>query len=771
MIRKILRRTGRVAESVMLRALSAYLTQTAGRRDGRAPFAGDELRLVYDALRSQHLGGTNGKMVEAFEAAFAAAYGVPYAVASTSGTAAVHVALGALDLNPGDEIIVPPITDMGTIIPILYQNAIPVFADVDETYNMDPREVERRITPRTRAIIVVHLFGNPCDIDAMLAIARHHGVALIEDSSQAHLTQYRGRYAGTVGDIGCFSFQQSKPMTTGEGGMTITWNKAHYDRMKLFADKGFARKGWGPRAYLFHAPNYRITELVAAVGLAQLRKVRRNVAKRAELGRYMTERLAGLEGVIPAPVTPGAEHTYWQYPVRLSAGDPQALAAALRAAGIPSLPGYTGKPIYLCSDSLRAKKTYGSSQFPFGSDYEAGAHTYDEGLCPNAERLLDHLLTIQWDESWSRRDVDRAVEIIGRTLSAGETLPVRPEGSAVPAVASSAVAARPDGRRLRIAIIGCGRVGQWHVNAYRKQADAEITAVADVDFALAQTVAAKTGAKPYRSHSELLRAEALDGASICSVPASHREIAVDLLRAGVHVLCEKPLATTVADLQAMLEAARTADRMLVPAFKYRFHEEIETTKELLATGGFGRVLTFRIMFGAQTDMGGTWYVRPEISGGGVLMDNGPHALDLVRFLFGEISEITAEASESQSYGVEDTGTLAVRLESGGVGTIDLSWAMAVPSRTYLEIFGENGTILADVKGLTHRFKAWDDWKRIDNRTNPDQAFARQVAHFLGAIRRTGDLVVTPDDGLKTQLLIDAAYDSIRRGKAREVVRA
>jgi perosamine synthetase len=262
MINEAYRKVGRALKAPVLKFV--YKNLMRSNRGGRKPFDFEELKLVHQALLSQNLCCVGGKMVPDLEREFASAYEVPYAVASTSGTAAIHVALGALDLNPGDEVITAPITDLGTVIPILCQNAIPVFADVDHTYNMDPADVERKITPETRAIIVVHLFGNPCDMDSMRDIAQRHHLPLIEDCSQTHRTKYRGRYVGTLGDIGCFSFQQSKHMTTGDGGMTITSNKEYWERMKLFADKGYARKGWGRRAYLFHAPNYRMTELVAA---------------------------------------------------------------------------------------------------------------------------------------------------------------------------------------------------------------------------------------------------------------------------------------------------------------------------------------------------------------------------------------------------------------------------------------------------------------------------------------------------------------------------
>ncbi len=237
----------------------------------RAPFGERETELLNQAVRSQNLFCHTGGMVKEFERRFAEHYGVPHAAASSSGTAAVHVALGALDLEPGSEVITAPITDAGTIVPIVYQNAIPVFADVDDGCTMDPRDIERCITDRTRAILVVHLFGNACDMDAVMEIARSRGLFVIEDCSQAHRTRYRGRLLGTIGDVAAFSLQQSKHMTTGDGGMTVTARDDLAQRMTLFSDKGWTRKpGWGRRTYAFLAPNYRMTELQGAVGLAQL---------------------------------------------------------------------------------------------------------------------------------------------------------------------------------------------------------------------------------------------------------------------------------------------------------------------------------------------------------------------------------------------------------------------------------------------------------------------------------------------------------------------
>jgi perosamine synthetase len=751
-----LRTLKRLARQQVSNRIWNYLMKDGQRRRGRQPFGAEELRLLRDALVSQNLCCIDGRMVPAFERAFAEAHDVPYAVASTSGTAAIHVALGAIDLEPGDEVITAPITDLGTIIPIISQGGIPVFADIDGTFNMDPADVERRITPRTRAIIAVHLFGNPCDMGQLRAIADRHHCVLIEDCSQAHLARYDGRLVGTIGDIGCFSFQQSKHMTTGDGGMTITANPQYYERMKLFADKGFARKGFGARAYLFHAPNYRMTELVGAVGLAQLGKLPDVIARRRELGALMTQELANVPGIECAPVTPGATHSYWLYPLLTTAADGSRIVDAVRAAGLYAGLGYTGKPIYLCSESLTAKKTYGRSQWPFTAAPPGVVHEYREGLCPRAEDTLPRLVCISLDESWSRRDVTRAAAAIRAAATGVATTTV-----------SSATAARTHApvhvvaeQKVRIGIVGCGQMGRWHLDAYQRNPRVEVVAFADAHLAHADAFAREAGGRAYESHIAMLAGERLDGISICTVPVTHRAIAADALRAGVHVLCEKPLATSREDAEAMAALAEAQKRLLLTAFKFRFFDEVIKTRELIASGAIGNIIHARLMFGGYMDMSGSWYAQPEMSGGGVLLDNGPHAFDLARALFGEIASVSATTSRHQQLSVEDTAQVRCELARGGVLTVDLSWSLPVPSRNYLEIFGSQGAALLDLEGLSYRLNTWRNWKRVANQASIKDAFARQTEHFVAAIGSGRPHVTTLADGVATQRLIEAAYRSV-----------
>lgn len=385
----------------------------------RTPFGDEEVALVTEAIRSQNLFRWSGRMVDEFEAKFAAFYGAKHAVTSTSGTAAIHLAVGTIDPDPGDEIITAPISDLGSVTPILQQNAIPIFADIDPaTFNMDPQDAERKITRRTRAIMVVHLFGNGCDMDAFADISRRHGIPLIEDCSQAHATRYRGKWLGAIGDFGCYSLQQSKHMTTGDGGMTITDGEEYWERLRFFVDKGFQRKGWGPRAYLFLAPNYRMTELQGAVGLAQVPKVRQVAETRMRLGQRLTGMLEEVEGIEPAATTPGSEHSFWAYPVRTGRMDGVEFGRALQAEGVGNMPGYIGKPIYLCTEALTAKKTYGGSHFPFGSPYTEREIEYVEGMCPRTDEGLRHMLTLGINENFTEEDLADVAGAIAKVARA-----------------------------------------------------------------------------------------------------------------------------------------------------------------------------------------------------------------------------------------------------------------------------------------------------------------------------------------------------------------
>ena len=275
---------------------------------------------------------------------------LPHAMSCSSGTAAIHIAVAAAGIGPGDEVITSSITDMGTVIGVLYQQAVPVFADLGRnTYNLDPADVERRITPRTKAIIAVHLAGNPCDMDALRAIADRHKLVLIEDCAQAWGARRGGRPIGTEGDAACFSLQNSKQVTCGDGGVVASAHPGIGPLLQPFGDKGFDRlKGGG--LFEHFATNYRMSEPQAAVAAAQMERLEAIAETRARLGALLNEELTDLAGVEPPAVRPEDRCTYWFYMMRIR---PEALRCsrtefvkALAAEGAPVAEGYIPVPLY-----------------------------------------------------------------------------------------------------------------------------------------------------------------------------------------------------------------------------------------------------------------------------------------------------------------------------------------------------------------------------------------------------------------------------------------
>jgi perosamine synthetase len=271
----------------------------------------EEIALLADCIRTGTLTSTKGQFVKQLEVRWAEMYGARFAHACASGSGAIHCAVAAVDPEPGDEIVTSPITDMGALTPILYQGAIPVFADVDPaTCNVTAATVERALSPKTKAVIVTHLFGNPCGLEDIVDLCRPGGIAVIEDCAQAFSSKHAGQYVGTIGDIGCFSLQQGKHITTGEGGLVTTNSPEYARRVFLFINKAWGYGDPQPDHY-FLALNYRMTELQGAVAVAQLDKLAGVVEQRIAMADELTEQLEGVPGITPPVVAPGDVHTNW----------------------------------------------------------------------------------------------------------------------------------------------------------------------------------------------------------------------------------------------------------------------------------------------------------------------------------------------------------------------------------------------------------------------------------------------------------------------------
>jgi perosamine synthetase len=382
----------------------------SGRNFGR-----EELAAVSRALESGTLTSTKGTFVRAFEKRFAEMIGVAHAFACSSGTAAIHTAIAAVNPNPGDEFITTPVTDMGALTPILYQGAIPVFADIDSaTFNVTARTIRERASIRTKGIIATHLFGNPCEMDDIVDLAASLNVPIIEDCAQAFLACHRDKYVGTIGTIGCFSLQQGKHITTGEGGIVVTNDDALARKMFLFINKAWGYGDPSPDHYSL-ALNYRMSELQGAVALAQLDKLEAVVDRRVALARALSRRLVGEPGILLPTPSPLARHTYWKYCLRVDEsiidGGAVGLARLLKEQQVFAVPRYIQKPAFAC-EIFRDQRTFGDSRYPF-TLARPEAVDYAPHRFEGTYRALDQILVVPWND----RFTDEHVEYIAASIA------------------------------------------------------------------------------------------------------------------------------------------------------------------------------------------------------------------------------------------------------------------------------------------------------------------------------------------------------------------
>jgi perosamine synthetase len=369
----------------------------------------DERRAVLDVLESgvlsQFLGEWSedfmgGPRVRACEEAFAQRLGAEHAVAVNSATTGLHVALAAAGIGPGDEVIVSPYTMSASAAVIVLQNAIPVFADIeDETFGLDPASVEERITEHTRALMVTHLFGHPARMDGLLEIARRHDLVIVEDAAQSIGATWNGRETGAIGTAGVLSLNYHKIVHSGEGGIVLTDDPQIATRARLSRNHGevVVEETDLPDIVNTIGSNFRMTEIDAAIAITQLGKLDRLLAGRREIAGYLSTRLAELPGIAPAVVRAEATHSFYVFPMTLKPDELKGVrrpdvARALAAEGVPVSEGYV-KPLYLQA-MYQQRIARGSRGCPWTCGHWQGEVSYAPGICPVTERLYERDLLL-----------------------------------------------------------------------------------------------------------------------------------------------------------------------------------------------------------------------------------------------------------------------------------------------------------------------------------------------------------------------------------------
>lgn len=346
---------------------------------GKQTIEQDDIQAVVDVLQSDFL--TTGPKIAEFEQTVADYVGAKYAVAISNGTSALHAACFAAGIGPGDEVITTPLTFAASANSVLYCGGTPVFADVDpKTYNIDPEDIRRKITDRTKAIIAVHLAGQPCDMDAIHSIAREHGLIVIEDGAHALGSVYKGKKVGSMSDMTTFSFHPVKPITTGEGGMIVTDKENFYKKMVLFRSHGITRddsmmtRNDGPWFYQQFdlGYNYRITDIQCALGCSQMKKLDRFLARRKEIVARYNEAFADCDNIITPYQLSDTESGWHLYIVQVKNCDRRQVFEAMREKGIGVNVHYI--PVYM---------------HPYYQE-----HGYENVHCANAEEIYSHIISL-----------------------------------------------------------------------------------------------------------------------------------------------------------------------------------------------------------------------------------------------------------------------------------------------------------------------------------------------------------------------------------------
>ena len=396
-------------------------------------FGEEEKRLMMEVLDSKQLSGflaspgekfLGGEKVRLLEDLFKDYYHVKHALTVNSATAGLHAAIAAINVNPGDEILVTPYSMCASATAVVMHNAIPIFVDIDEdTYNINPEEIRKAITPETKAIIVVHLFGYPAEMDEIMQIAREYDLKVIEDAAQAPGCTYKGNQIGTIGDMGVFSFNQNKTITTGEGGVIVTNNDELAKRISLIRNHG--------EVVVEHYPvetvagivgyNYRMTELEAAVGIAQFKKLDKLTKHRIQLAEYLTEKLYQFKPIITtSQIKEYSKHVYFIYPMKFNAAEAgvhrDKFAEAVMAEGVPIGAGYV-KPIYL-EPMYQQLLAYGDSGFPFRGPHMGKTISYPKGMAPVCEKMhfKELLATPICHYPLTEKDIDDFVAAVEKVL-------------------------------------------------------------------------------------------------------------------------------------------------------------------------------------------------------------------------------------------------------------------------------------------------------------------------------------------------------------------
>ena len=672
--------------------------------------------------------------------------GARYGLLLPHGTDALRVAIAAAidhdGMEYGGDIIVPNLSFIASATTVLDRHFGVALVDVDpDTYLIDPKRVEEAIVPgKTRAIMAVHLFGQPADMTALRDIAKRHSLVLLEDAAQAHGATHELGRVGAIGDAAGFSFQSTKNLSGGEGGAFTTNDLQTFERAYSFHNVGRARRGgqrWGHHSLGF---NIRASEYVAAILLHRLTKLEAEQQRRVENFHRLREYLGDVSCVRPLGIGPGVQrHGVHMFVMRydeeecggLGIGD---FISALQAEGIPLNRGYTATMAQQPALQLIGEKH---------PSYLRVLPT------PVADEAVKNMLFLAHDiflgnEADMREVAAAFMKVQARYHTKGTkrtTQPTvaAPSPSVVSEVRPAAVAAAAGARPIRFGLIGLGIMGQEHARVIAANPLLQLAAATDAQASTGRKVAADLGCKWFDGADEMIRSGEVDGVVIATPHWTHADLAVNALKAGLHVLCEKPLSVTVAQSDEVLKVAAESRGMFVVVHQKRFEPAYLFVKQMLDSGELGPLYRASMIESAwrsesyyrSSPWRGTW--RGE--GGGVLLNQAPHILDRYAWLCGMPETVTARCDTTlHDIEVEDTASAILYHANGAHGYIHIS-TIEAPAISRMVLCCDRGRITVE-NGKVQVTKLRDS---IRERTAND-------TQMMGALESETRTINLPTDG-------------------------
>jgi len=743
----------------------------------------EEILAVKRVMKNKRLTFMSGTQIEEFEKAFANYMGSKFAIAVSSGTAALHVSLAAAGIGAGDEVLVPPYTFVATATAVLHQNAIPIFVDIDPiSFCIDSADLPNKITNRTKAIIPVHLFGHPADLDPILEFAEDNNLIVIEDACQSHGTEYKGRKVGTISKAGCFSLFESKNMMTGEGGMIITDDEEFAKQCRLVRHHG--EPAWYTYERLGY--NYRMTTMQAAIGIEQLKKLKSMNEGRIKNSLYLNSLLANIPGIILPQIPDYGTHVFHAYAIKVD----------------PTIIGMNGKELadrlnrdfqitqliypsgLYTSQLFQEQKGYGERRCPFTCPFFEKEVKYENTQCPNTDSITENIIGLpNWHQlSYvelslvAARILQEIEQILGINLKIEDrVIGTMISTETTPKVYNMLKDIPKVSKPLKVGVIGLGGIGQVHAAAYAASPWTELHSFATRSSLSLQGAALFFGVQNiFEDYIEMLKDPELHAVSICVPTFVHKEYIVSAAKAKKHILCEKPLLLHSEEYEEVKNALNENHVKLMVAMICRFIPHYRAAKKTIVKGEIGSIVSIHAHRRGRSPPFSKWFWDVEKSGG-IVVDLAIHDIDLIQWYIGPddpIETVYAIGSNNVYTEIETWDTVVITLKSfsGVLATIEASWAepdlpYQTGSNAGMIIYGEDGTLRID--------PSKQPIDKITELNGPEPAFEEidqlpwfvdQVSTFAKNVLYNQRVSVNITEGISALRLARAALESLQTGQ-------